>query len=76
MATGRPRRVTCRVCQMTFDDPSVLSKRGKCPACAEWLINENLRQLEAHDGPFFRHWRGKLAASVGGRLLDESAASE
>ena len=27
--------------------------------------------LKAHDGPEFRHWRNRLAASVGGVLLDD-----
>jgi hypothetical protein len=76
MPAGRPHRSTCRVCQKPVEDRSILSKRGKCPECAEWLIEENIRQVAAHRGPFFLHWRRQMAASVGGRLLDDLAAAD
>jgi hypothetical protein len=31
----------------------------------------NIEQINAHSGPFFRHWRRQMAASVGGVLLDD-----
>jgi len=35
-------------------------------------VVENAMQLHEHSGPFFEHWRRKVAASVGAVLLDDS----
>jgi hypothetical protein len=40
-----------------------------------WLIEQNILSIAAHDGPFFQHWRHQMAASVGGRLLDDDASA-
>ena len=39
-------------------------------------MQTSARQINAHSGPFFLHWRRQMAASVGGRLLDDLAAAD
>jgi hypothetical protein len=39
--------------------------------CAERLIRENILGIASHRGPYFKHWRQQMAASVGGVLLDD-----
>jgi hypothetical protein len=53
-----------------------MSARGRCLAC--WTANQddNIRQLAAHRGPYFKHWRQQIAASVGGVLLDDVTAGD
>lgn len=48
-----------------------MSARGRCQPC--WTANQvdNIRQLANHRGPYFKHWRQAMAASVGGVLLDD-----
>lgn len=31
----------------------------------------SVQQIREHNGPWFRHWRDRMARSVGGRLVDE-----
>jgi hypothetical protein len=76
MAGGRPHRVTCRVCQTSFDDPSILSKRGKCPDCADWLREQNIKQLAAHRGPFFEHWYASMHERFEFARLDAQTARD
>jgi hypothetical protein len=35
------------------------------------MMRLNSAQINAHDGPFFQHWRRQMAASVGGLLVDD-----
>lgn len=37
---------------------------------------DNRRQLRAHSGPWFDHWRRKVAAAVGAVLVDESGGPQ
>lgn len=76
MAGGRPALARCKVCQKPVANRSELSKRGKCIDCAEWLMEQSQRGINAHNGPYFLHWRRQMAASVGGRLLDDLAAAD
>jgi hypothetical protein len=48
-----------------------LSARGKCQSCGADHSIENATQLHEHRGPYFEHWRVRVAASVGGVLLDD-----
>jgi hypothetical protein len=32
---------------------------------------ENYRELRAHSGPWFQHWRRRTAAAIGAVLVDE-----
>jgi hypothetical protein len=53
-----------------------MSARGKCQPCALQRQADNISQIHAHSGPFFRHWRRQMAASVGGVLLDEMLSGD
>lgn len=37
---------------------------------------QNYRELNAHSGPFFEHWRRRVVASVGGVLAEELLRDE
>jgi len=67
----RNPRQWCRVCEGHASEVGKISARGKCAACAERLILDWHRAIRSHSGPAFYHWRRQMAASVGGRLLDE-----
>jgi hypothetical protein len=63
----------CRSCGREREEGELFSRRGKCEECGEGRMIENRRQLRAHDGPWFVHWRRAVAAAVGAILLDELA---
>lgn len=65
---GRPRIQNCKVCGHPSSKVGTLSYRKKCPACGERAQIQNRRQLIAAQGPYFDHWRERLAASLGARL--------
>lgn len=48
-----------------------MSARGRCADCGESTQLANNRQLAAHGGPFFDHWRRRSAAALGLVLVDE-----
>jgi hypothetical protein len=49
----------------------VLSLTGLCPDCSESIQADALKQISEHRGPYFKLWRQRMAASVGGVLLDD-----
>lgn len=61
----------CKICGRLREPDERFSARGKCPACGLGHCVDNAIQLHEHDGPWFEHWRRKVAASVGAVLLDE-----
>jgi hypothetical protein len=48
-----------------------MSARYKCRFCGVERCAENAISLNAHSGPYFEHWRRRVAASVGAMLVDE-----
>jgi hypothetical protein len=48
-----------------------MSARYKCRDCGIGRCIENALALNAHKGPYFEHWRRRVAASVGAMLVDE-----
>jgi hypothetical protein len=42
-----------------------------CAEHGDERMRDNLSELRAHSGPYFRRWRERIAASVGGVLLDD-----
>ena len=44
---------------------------GLCQGCAEIRMTANIIDLQTHTGYHFTRWRQRVAASVGGTLLDE-----
>jgi predicted amidophosphoribosyltransferase len=67
---------SCRGCQKPIADRRELSATGLCAACGPRIQREALIQISEHRGPWFRLWRERMAASVGGRLLDEPRGSD
>lgn len=65
---GRPLIVNCKKCGRPLGDPNKRSWTKQCPSCGETAQLDNRRQLMAHQGPYFDHWRRQLAASVGATL--------
>lgn len=48
-----------------------MSARGRCAECGEGHMLENARQLAAHDGPWFQHWRRQCVAAFGAILASD-----
>jgi hypothetical protein len=48
-----------------------LSWRGKCTRCSQLLQERNILSLHVKSGEAFLEWRRRVAASVGGVLLDD-----
>jgi predicted nucleic acid-binding Zn-ribbon protein len=65
---------TCKLCGREYDEAGHLSARYKCLECSMRRFNSNWQQLHAHSGPYFDHWRRRVAASVGAMLVDEAEA--
>lgn len=49
-----------------------MSARYKCRECGIGHCVDNAVELNAHRGPYFEHWRRRVAASVGALLVDET----
>lgn len=58
-------RRDCKVCGRERKPDERFSARGKCQACSDTRMVENVGQLRAHDGPYFDHWLRRLRAAVG-----------
>jgi hypothetical protein len=67
---GDKRRAHCRECGGHRDDVGTISWSGLCLTCGHRLHAQSLDELKAHDGVIYRHWRGRLAASMQRLLLD------
>lgn len=55
----------CRDCHKHESEVGRISWRGLCAAHSEQREVENNRQLAAHAGPWFDHWRRRSAAALG-----------
>ena len=55
----------CRGCGRDIEECGPLSARYRCVECGETNMLENHRQLIAHDGPAFEHWRRRTLAAFG-----------
>lgn len=69
----RPRHQyqSCKVCGISRDVAGHITGTGKCLSCATDIETANIMQLRDHAGPYFHHWRQRLAASVGAVLVDD-----
>lgn len=56
---------------MTVQQAGHISQTGLCPPCSERAFVDNLVQLKTHRGPRFHYWRRRIAASVGGVIVDD-----
>lgn len=54
-----------------MDECGPLSARYKCAECGDDRMIHNNRQLMAHTGPFFDHWRRRSLAAFGVIQVDE-----
>ena len=54
----------CKVCGARAPFVSI-SARGLCPDHTRMRITDNFRDLKAHDGPWFDHWRRRSLAALG-----------
>jgi hypothetical protein len=61
----------CKRCGVEREQVGHITGTGLCVECALTLKNANAEQLRAHAGPYFDHWRRRVAASVGAALLDD-----
>jgi hypothetical protein len=59
------------VCGKHTSEVGPISWRGKCRPCGLQRERDAIIQLAHHNGPMFDHWRARMAASVGGVLLDD-----
>jgi hypothetical protein len=53
-----------------------LSSTKLCVDCGLGRWTANHSQLKAHSGPWFDHWRRRVAASVGALPLDDLTDGE
>lgn len=63
---------TCKDCGRHSEECGPLSHQRFCTECWERRLRENVFALHEHRGPAFHRWRGAIAASVGGVLLDDA----
>ena len=69
MPTGVPIRA-CRHCGGPAEYRGQLTLSGYHIECAEARQREATRQLVAHSGPWFDHWRARCLAAFGVTLTD------
>lgn len=67
---------TCRVCGRGEDEVGSISWRGYCAIHGDAVQVANVAQLRAREGPYFDHWKRRIAQSVGGVLVDDPASEE
>lgn len=70
MPKGHPR-TDCKLCHRPLSECGSLSARGKCARCSQTRIAENHFGMTTRTGPYWKLWRKRMAASVGGVLVDE-----
>ncbi len=63
---------TCRECGRLADEAGVMSHTRLCPDCSKRLKIEVVTQLHEHRGPWFEHWRVRIAASVGATIPERN----
>jgi len=65
----------CKRCGERDAAIGLLSHERLCQDCGEEIRLANNRELAAHTGPAFDHWRRRVAASVGATLDDRAPAA-
>lgn len=66
----------CKGCQKPVANRAELSRTGLCLECGREKQRQALTQISEHRGPWFTYWRQRMAASVGGVLLDDVQARD
>lgn len=62
---------TCRQCGGHTDKVGPLSHTRLCRGCAVARAGAMYEGLTTRSGPAFQYWRRRIAASVGGVLVDD-----
>jgi hypothetical protein len=75
MPKGVPIRA-CRHCGRPAEYRGQLTLSGYHIECAEERQRESTRQLVAHDGPWFDHWRNRCRAAFGVNLTEHHTDTE
>ena len=60
-----PRRKTCRLCGKHASEVGPITWGGYCIEHGLAVKESNARQLHAHNGPAFKHWRERTIAALG-----------
>jgi hypothetical protein len=68
---GHAHYARCQVCGITREEYGLMSWTGLCGPCAKQRRLDNLEQMTTRSGPNFQKWRRRMAASVGGVILDD-----
>jgi predicted RNA-binding Zn-ribbon protein involved in translation (DUF1610 family) len=71
MANRHQKAPRCKVCGRARLPSELFSARGKCPECGEGRAKRQTREMREHSGYYFDDWRHRVAASVGGVILDD-----
>ncbi len=66
----------CHGCERHVSECGKLSARYKCKDCGDGNHIAEVHQMRAHNGPYWQHWRKRMAACVGGVLVDERHPAE
>lgn len=66
---------TCKVCGRHASEVGPLSHTRLCAEHSRARLTAAIVEQVEHDGPVFQHWRRRIAASVGGVILDDRRES-
>ena len=61
----------CRFCGGHESEVGPISWRGYCKPHGVMIRDKANDDMHYHQGPYFDHWRRRMAASVGGVLVDD-----
>ena len=59
------KRATCKRCGKHYSEVGAISWGGNCETCGQIASLENVNDLRATNGPYFDHWRRRMAATFG-----------
>jgi len=62
---------TCKRCKRHASEVGPISWERYCFPCGRIVYEENIRQLQAHSGPFAQHHRRQCVAAFGGVLPED-----
>lgn len=68
---ARNTRATCRVCGKHAREVGPISWAGYCSVHGPQVRDQANDDMHYHRGPYFDHWRRRMAASVGAVLVDD-----
>lgn len=66
----RAKRTTCKRCGKHYSEVGLISWGGNCKPCGNDAALANVRDLRAHSGDGFAHYRRRMLAAFGVTLDD------